>query len=266
MMSHSITADMNLCLLLSAALIPLERLALALIPVVILLIVLRSWSIAVGTSIFAIGRMLLQLFIIGYLLRYIFEADSPLVVLGVLSVMLLVASWISLRVTVRNRRRYYLRAFAAISISGGFTLMIVTQGVLQLDPWYSPDKMIPLAGMIFSSCMNAVGLSAERYLAELSRGVSRDKAARTAIETSLIPITNSLFAVGVVSIPGMMTGQVLAGAAPQIAARYQIMVMCMMFASAGLASVLVLHLMRSDPAERPSTPADGTTNSDDNGH
>lgn len=238
--------------------IPLERLAVALIPVGVVLMILNAWSIGVKTSILAVFRMLLQLLLLGYLLRYIFKADSSLIVLSVLTVMLLLASWISLRVAAKQRRQLFGKAFVAIIIGGGVTLAIITQGVLALDPWYLPNKMIPLAGMIFSGCMNAVSLATERFFSELENNEDRLAARRTALEASLIPITNSLFAVGLVSIPGMMTGQVLSGTEPAIAARYQIMVMCMMFASAGLSAAICLYLVAksSDPSDHQTEAGD----------
>ena len=124
--------------------------------------------------------------------------------------------------------------------------MLITQGVLAMDPWYLPSYMIPLAGMIFANAMNSVSLAGERLEAELDRGVSYERARVIALQTSLIPITNSLFAVGLVSLPGMMTGQILSGVSPFIAARYQIMVMCMLFGSAGISSASFLALARSE--------------------
>ena len=99
--------------------------------------------------------------------------------------------------------------------------------------------------MIFANSMNAVSLAAERLFAEMERGVSFKEARKKALQAALIPITNSLFAVGLVSIPGMMTGQILSGVSPFIAARYQIMVMCMIFGSAGLSTALFLWLAKS---------------------
>jgi putative ABC transport system permease protein len=113
--------------------------------------------------------------------------------------------------------------------------------------------MIPLAGMIFASAMNSVSLAGERLEAELSRDVPYDEARKIALQTSLIPIINSLFAVGLVSLPGMMTGQILSGVSPIIAARYQIMVMCMIFGSAGISSALFLSLAKSGLATRSNT-------------
>ena len=90
--------------------------------------------------------------------------------------------------------------------------------------------MIPLAGMAFANAMNSVSLASERLQAEIDNGNSGIKARNTAFQASLIPTINSLFAVGLVSLPGMMTGQILSGVSPLIAVRYQIMVMCMIFA------------------------------------
>ena len=77
------------------------------------------------------------------------------------------------------------------------------------------------------------------------RNVTYDKARGIALKAALIPITNSLFAVGLVSLPGMMTGQILSGISPLVAVRYQIMVMCMLFSAVGLSSYLFLVLIQS---------------------
>jgi len=114
-----------------------------------------------------------------------------------------------------------------------------------LDPWYSTPSMVPIAGMIFANAMNSVSLAAERLSAEMDRNVSYDVARKIALQSALIPVINSLFAVGLVSLPGMMTGQILSGVSPLIAARYQIMVMCMIFGSAGIATAYFLVLSRS---------------------
>ena len=117
--------------------------------------------------------------------------------------------------------------------------------VLDLHPWYWPRYVIPLAGMIFTNAMNSVSLAAERFEAELKRDVAYNEARAIALRASLIPITNSLFAVGLVSLPGMMTGQILSGISPLIAARYQIMVMCMVYGAAGISSASFLMLAKN---------------------
>ena len=98
--------------------------------------------------------------------------------------------------------------------------------------------------MIFAASMNAIALAAERREAELKLGKSGDEAIADAFHTALIPIMNSLFAVGLVTLPGMMTGQILSGVSPLIAARYQIMVMAMIFGATGLSALLFLYFTR----------------------
>ena len=98
--------------------------------------------------------------------------------------------------------------------------------------------------MIFANSMNSVSLAAERFAAEMSRDSSFVEARNRALNASLIPVINSLFAVGLVSFPGMMTGQILSGVEPLIAVRYQIMVMCMIFGSAGISAAGYLYLQR----------------------
>lgn len=226
--------------------IPLANLALAFIPVFIVIGILYRWSLGYGNALYAASRMLVQLLLIGYFLAFIFESESSGLVLTVLAVMVLAASWIALGTVKERQGPLYSKAFCAIAFSGGLTLILVTQGVLGLQPWYRPSYFIPLAGMIFANSMNSVSLAAERLEAEIDRGMNYSEARNIAFRASLIPITNTLFAVGLVALPGMMTGQILSGVSPLIAARYQIMVMCMIFGAAGISSALFLVLVRTD--------------------
>ncbi|WP_022941701.1 ABC transporter permease [Psychromonas hadalis] len=224
--------------------IPLENLAFAFIPVVFVIFILFKWSLDSKRTVHALLRMLVQLLLVGYVLSYLFESESAPVVLGMLLIMVFFSSWIALSNIQVSRRVLLKSAVVATTISGGFTLLIVTQGVLQLTPWYQAQTVIPLAGMIFANCMNSISLSGERFFSELKRGEEYISARKIAFQTSIIPNINALFAVGIVSLPGMMTGQILSGISPFIAARYQIMVMCMVFASAGLASAFFLVLIK----------------------
>jgi len=224
--------------------IPLLNLSVAFIPVAVTIFILFKWSLNAKNAMYAVARMLVQLLLIGYFLSYIFDSDSAWVVLLVLVVMVLASSWIALGTVVDNRRLLYKPAFISITVAGGLTLILITQGVMLLDPWYLPQSIIPIAGMIFANSMNSVSLAAERLSAEIARDVPYDSARNIALQSSLIPVINSLFAVGLVSLPGMMTGQILSGVSPLIAARYQIMVMCMVFGSAGIATAYFLVLAR----------------------
>ncbi len=224
--------------------IPYLNLALAFIPVAVVIFILWKWKIGYKNSIYAVFRMLIQLLLIGYFLAFIFEADSAWIVILVLAVMLFSSSWIALRTITVPRKTLFFKTLAAIFMGGGLILILVTQGVLTLEPWYMPSYVIPLAGMIFANAMNSVSLAGERLESEIGRNLEYDRARMVALKASLIPITNSLFAVGLVSLPGMMTGQILSGVSPFIAARYQIMVMCMVFGSAGISSAIFLTLVK----------------------
>lgn len=201
------------------------------------------WSAGATTAVYATVRMLVQLLLIGYVLVFIFDTEDPRIIVGVLLVMLSIASWIAIR-PVRNKDfKTYLRSLTAITVGGVLTLALVSQAVVGVEPWFSPRYVVPLAGMIFAGAMNAVSLAAERLQSELDRNSSFDDARRVAFQAALIPITNSLFAVGLVALPGMMTGQILSGISPFIAAKYQIVVMTMLFGASGIAAAVYLKMV-----------------------
>ncbi len=233
--------------------ITLTDLLLGFIPVAITIFIMLNWALSVRTALLSVVRMLLQLIVIGYALTFIFNTNSPWIISLVLSVMLFAASWISLTSVSQRSWPLFGYSFVAITIGGVFTLFITTQGVLKLDPWYSPQVMIPIAGMIFSNAMTTISLAAERFFSEYERGESYQVARDRAFQAAMIPVFNALLAVGLVSLPGMMTGQILSGVSPLIAARYQIMVMLMVFGSAGIAAALFLVMLKrrveSEPVE-----------------
>ena len=224
--------------------IPLENLMIMFVPPLIIIAIMHYWSHDWKNIIYALTRMLGQLLLMGYVLSYIFSSKNYNHILVILLMMIALASWISLR-TVPEKRLYFLKsAFLSIFFGGGIVLLLVTQIVLEVDPWFSPQNLIPLGGMIFASSMNGVSLAAERLIAETNRGLNFENAKGIALRASLIPIINSLFAVGLVSFPGMMTGQILSGVAPHIAVRYQILVMLMLFSAVGFTSVFFLRFMK----------------------
>ncbi len=197
-----------------------------------------------GHALQAIARMLLQLTLIGYVLVYIFQTESGMIISGILVVMLVAASWIALNTTDLPKGPLFFASLVSVIVGGGTTLLLITQGVLQLRPWYQPSYMIPLAGMIFAASMTNISLALDRLHAELGNGSTFHSARDTAFRTSMIPVTNSFLAVGLISLPGMMTGQILSGVSPLIAVRYQIMVMCMIFGAAGLSTLCFLQMIR----------------------
>lgn len=224
--------------------IPAVNLAIAFLPVAVVWAIMMRWSLPSRQVIYANARMLLQLLLVGYVLTYIFESNRSDIVLGVLVIMLLAASAIALRPIQHRHRHLFWIIAASIVIGGVSTLIVVTQLVLPLTTWYEPHYLIPLAGMIFSNSMNSISLAAERFESETERGRASIEARRIALNAAMIPQINTLMAVGIVALPGMMTGQILSGVSPLIAAQYQIVVMCMIFGSAGMATASYLAMLR----------------------
>jgi len=225
--------------------ISLADLSIAFIPVLIAMVFLYLWSLNVKQASYALSRMLVQLLLIGYVLSYIFYSDNAGLIAVILLAMVSISCWIALRTLNEYRLVLFKHGFIAILCGGGFTLFVISQGALSITPWYQPQVIIPLAGMIFATAMNSISLSAERIFSEIDNKTPYALARKHALNAATIPVINSLFAVGLVSIPGMMTGQILSGVSPLIAARYQIIVMCMIFASSILSAVIFLLLSES---------------------
>jgi putative ABC transport system permease protein len=230
----------------SVTTIPIASLLLGFLPVILLIAIMWAWRLNALQAIYANIRMLVQLLLIGYVLTYIFETDEPVLVVLVVIFMIAMSSWIALRPLADRGIKPYSVVTIALGVSGLGVLLLVTQIILELPRWFEPRFVIPLAGMVFANSMNTISLAGERFHAELERGDNYLSARRAAMEVAMIPQVNALLAVGLVSLPGMMTGQILSGVDPLTAARYQIMVMCMIFSTAGLSAVLYMILKKGD--------------------
>lgn len=224
--------------------IGLIDLTIALIPIVVVIVILAIWSLHSKTAVYASLRMLIQLIAIGYILTSIFALNNPSIVVLVLVVMLLIASWISLRPLKQKNGGLFAKALVAIAIGGVSTLVLTTLAVFKIEYWYQPEYVIPIAGMIFSNAMNTVSLAAERFESDISAAMNYTHVRNNALTASLIPLINMFFAVGLVALPGMMTGQILSGVSPLIAAKYQIVIMSVLFGSSGISAAIYLHLQR----------------------
>ena len=217
--------------------IPLANLMLGFIPVIILIGIMYFWGLKISNSIYANFRMLIQLLLIGYVLKFIFETDEPIIIALVVLFMILMSAWIAMR-PLKERGVYpFIIIFISLALSGLAVLFLISQFIVDLPRWFEPSFVVPIAGMIFANSMNTVSLAGERFFIEKDHGKDYLGSRKIALETALIPQVNALFAVGLVSLPGMMTGQILSGIEPLMAARYQIMVMCMIFSTAGLSAV-----------------------------
>ena len=224
--------------------IPIANLMLGFIPVILLIGIMHIWGLKVSGSIYANFRMLIQLLLIGYVLTYIFETDQPMVIGLVVFFMISMSAWIAMRPLKENGIYSFVVIFLSLALSGLAVLYLISQFIVDLPRWFEPSFVVPIAGMIFANSMNTVSLAGERFFIEKDRGEDYEDSRKIALETALIPQINALFAVGLVSLPGMMTGQILSGIEPLMAARYQIMVMCMIFSTAGLSAVTYMSFKK----------------------
>lgn len=205
-------------------------------------------------------RAVIQLTIIGLLLKWIFAANEWYWVLPMIVVMTLVAG-----LSARSRGRYSYRglstdALSSVWLASWLTAAVGLYAVLHVKPWYSPQYVIPILGMILGNCLTAVSLCLDRLTQDLrqqqptiemllSLGATGWEAyretARGAVIAGMLPTINQLSVVGLVSLPGMITGQILAGAAPDQAIRYQLLTMFLICAgSAGGCLLCALFVYR----------------------
>lgn len=225
---------------MSVNIISITSLLIGFLPVIVLIVIMKFWNLDALQAIYANIRMLVQLLLVGYILTFIFETDSPILVVLVIMFMISMSAFIALRPLQAKGIKPFLIVLMSLGVSGIGVLLLVTQIILDLPRWFEPQYVIPLAGMVFANSMNTISLVGERFNAELIRGVDYIEARNIAMGAAMIPQVNALLAVGLVALPGMMTGQILSGVDPLTAARYQIMVMCMIFSTAGLSAVIYL--------------------------
>jgi putative ABC transport system permease protein len=204
-------------------------------------------------------RTFLQLFGLGYVLIFIFKLDNAAVVLAVFGFMIFFAAW-EIRSRIKEKQvTFFWPLFISMAISYVIVSYMVTAVVVSVKPWWKPQYFIPLGGMVIGNSMNAIAIALERLLGELRKrraevearlclGANYKEASQDmlgkAMRAGMIPSINSMMAVGIVFIPGMMSGQILAGADPLQAVRYQIVVMIMLVGSTAIGSLLVVYLVR----------------------
>jgi putative ABC transport system permease protein len=210
-----------------------------------------------GRDIFWSGlRMFVQLMIVGYLLHLVFALESALPVLLILVVMTgFAVQTIGARVETKMPNFYRVVGAAILFGCGGMTFFFCTL-VIGLEPWYDPRYLIPLAGMVIGNSMTGASLAAERLAAEFrerreeietalclgsSVKLAAEPAVSSAFRAALIPSVNAMAAMGLVFLPGMMTGQILSGTEPLIAVKYQIAIMCVITGSVALSTFMILR-------------------------
>lgn len=202
-------------------------------------------------------RMFVQLLLVGYVLHLVFALETALPVLLILIIMMgFAVQTIGARVKVKMPSFYRVVGTAIFFGCGGMTFFFCTL-VIGLTPWYDPRYLIPLAGMVIGNSMTGASLAVERLGAEFrerreevetalclgsSVQLAAEPAVSSAFRAALIPSVNAMAAMGLVFLPGMMTGQILSGTAPLIAVKYQIAIMCVITGSVALTTFLILRL------------------------
>lgn len=223
----------------------------------ILLVISGALSMALGlglTKNIAVSavRMVLQLALVAVLLKFIFEVNAPQWTLLFAAIMF--AGAVYETVSRQTRRlpgwQTYVLGAAPQFFVGLVATLIATAAVIGGDPWYAPRYVLPILGMMLGNTMSGVslvldtiiqGASRERTAieAQLALGASRFEALapvmRRGVSTGLMPIMSSMAATGIVALPGMMTGQILAGINPVDAAKYQVMILLLISGATALA-------------------------------
>jgi putative ABC transport system permease protein len=234
----------------------LAHLALA-YALILLTAALARWQRFGGARdlLWASVRMVLQLLAVGYLLEAVFTLRHPLAVLAILLAMGLFALQVIGSRSTEKMPRFYRVMAGSLLVGCGLVTWFFCIAVVGVDPWYDPRYLIPLAGMIIGNAMNGASLAAERLAAQIRERRREIEAALclgatprqavapllgNAFRAAMIPATNTMAAMGIVALPGMMTGQILSGTAPIIAVRYQIGIMCAITAAVALTSFLIL--------------------------
>ena len=245
--------------------IVLDTLDLAIASTLVILAAVLSVILRLGLArslVVAAIRMVIQLTLVGLILKVLFETVSPWLTLAVAVVMLGFAGY---EVLARQKRRFtgawtYGIGGAAMIVAGTVVTGLALSTQLQADPWYDPRYAIPLLGMILGNAMNGVSIGMDR----LTASVARERAAieaqlalgherraafrpfvREAVRAGLINVVNAMSASGLVFLPGMMTGQILAGVEPTDAVRYQILIMFLLTGANCIGVLFAVHAVQT---------------------
>jgi putative ABC transport system permease protein len=244
------------------SLISLGPLDLALASALVLLLAGLSWRLNLGVErriLVAALRSTVQLMLLGLVLKVLFDTTEPILIGALALIMLSVAGW---EVMARQKRRYRgpwgygIGALSMFVSSFSVTVLALTV-IIRVEPWYQPQYLIPLLGMLLGNTMSGIAIALDaltrqaaenrnRIEAQLLLGATWSQAIaeirRDALRSGLIPIVNAMATAGLVSLPGMMTGQILAGSPPMEAAKYQLLIMFLISAGTGLGSVAAVWI------------------------
>lgn len=242
--------------------ISLSWIDLSLATFLVMLLALLTYRLTLDQHkqlVIAAARTIVQLLLVGLVLNTVFSNASWHWVLLMMTFMLLVAGY---EVSARQNRKFqgwwgYGLGVGSMFISSFSVLLFALLIVVQPEPWYQPQYAIPLLGMLFGNSMTGISLAVDRLTdtvwkqraqveAQLMLGRTPDESIasirRMAMRAGLTPIINAMSAAGVVSLPGMMTGQILGGTPPMEAVKYQILIMLLITLACGLGAVVAVSI------------------------
>ncbi len=237
--------------------ISIINLVVAYIFVLILLLIVRNENIGHEKQIIiASFRMTIQLVLVGYVLTYVFENPNPYITILILLIMETFAIF-NIYSRVERKLSNSLKLIIGISMFGGTlaSILFFLFIVINIEPWFMPQYFIPISGMLIGNSMTGISLGAqglitgindnkERIENALMLGATPEKATKDiqnrSFYNAVLPTINSMIGMGIVFLPGMMTGQILAGAAPLTAIKYQIAIMMGILGSVTLTVYLMV--------------------------
>jgi len=211
-----------------------------------------AFKLGLAKKLFIVAtRMVVQLSIVALLLKAIFSISSPW-----LTALVALAMGLFAGREIWARQEKKLAGFWGYSIGAGtmmfagfFVTIVALNTQIQPDPWWNPQFALPLFGMILGNTMTGVSLALDSLTSTLNReriaiearlllGFNRWQALlpfiRQALRAGFMPIINAMAAMGIVSLPGMMTGQILSGVDPAEAVKYQILILLLIGGATGL--------------------------------
>jgi putative ABC transport system permease protein len=235
---------------------------LAVAAILVALNAVLTWMLDLGLSrtiLVAGARTVVQLLLVGMVLKTVFALASPVLIAAVALAMFAMASY---EIRSRQERRFagawgYGIGAATTMLATLLVTIFALLGTLRPVPWYAPQVLIPLLGIILGNVMNGVSVSLnalstaitrERPAVEARLALGTDRYAalkplqRSALRSGMIPIINQMSAAGVITLPGMMTGQILAGMDPLEAAKYQILLLFLLGGAAGLGALAAVYV------------------------
>jgi len=202
-------------------------------------------------------RMTIQLLIVGLVLHWVFAFNAAYAVVALMMLMTLIAGVSAVERTKSRFAGIWSSSIVSVWASSWLVTLIALLGIVQVQPWYRPQYAIPLMGMILGNTLSGISLGLDRFSSDLevrrdeietwlalgaTRWEAANSAVREAVRTGMIPTLNAMMVTGIVSLPGMMTGQLLSGVDPIQVVKYQLVIMFLIAAGTALGTVGVVLL------------------------